>query len=139
MNTEILLFCDAAKDIGGRMSILDAVDTVIGPELPVIVKRCSVVARFRIAKVEEGMHNFKLIIIDMDGSSVVNMEGNFNMRMSEGADSAGANLIIDMNNLKFENNGEHSISVAIDGQEISSIPLYVRVIKPPNAIDENLI
>lgn len=126
MQIEIITFCDAAKDYFGRVSIIGATDTIVGGSFPMQIDHCALVMRFRVSRIEEGKHQVRVVIMDTDGKAVVNLDGQMNIRFPEGASSAGANLVININGLRIQGPGEHSINVAVDGIETGSAPLYVR-------------
>jgi len=126
MQLEILSFCDAAADYAGKLSIIGATDTLVVPALPTRYPRCSIVMRFRVSRIEEGEHAVRLLIVDMDGGTVTNVDGRMNIKLSAGASSA-VNLIINFNNLELKEEGEYAIEVAVDGMQMSSTPLYVRL------------
>ena len=126
MQLEILSFCDAATEHGGKLNILGATDTIMVPALPMKLPHCVIVLRFRVARIEEGEHTVKLMVIDMDGGAIMNVDGKMNIRLSSGISSA-VNLIINFNNLELKESGEYSIEVAVDGIQMSSSPLYVKL------------
>lgn len=126
MQLEILTFCDAAAEYGGRLNILGAVDTLIATDLPIKYPQCAVVARLRAARIEEGEHNVRLMIIDADGNPLLNVDGKIGIRFTSGG-SAAVNLIINAQNLEFKAAGEYAVEVAVDGIQLGSSPLFVRL------------
>ncbi|MBV7335673.1 hypothetical protein KFU94_46995 [Chloroflexi bacterium TSY] len=126
MQLEILSFCDAATDHAGKLNILGATDTIVVPSLPAQYPRCSIVMRFRVARIEQGGHTVKLMILDMDGGAVMDVNGKMNIKLAGGMSSA-VNLIINFNNLELKEAGEYAIEVAVDGIQMSSSPLFIRL------------
>jgi hypothetical protein len=126
LQLEILTFCDAAAEYGGRLSILGAVDTLIATDLPIKYPQCAMVARLRAARIEEGEHNVRLMIIDADGNPLLNVDGKIGIRFASGG-SAAVNLIINAQNLEFKEAGEYAVEVAVDGIQLGSSPLFVRL------------
>lgn len=129
MQLEILTFCDAAAEYGGRLNILGAADTLLVPDLPVKYPHCALVARMRAARIEEGEHTVRLMIIDADGNALVNVDGKMNIRFAGGVGGA-VNLIINAQNLEFKEAGEYAIEIAVDGIQLGSSPLFVRLREP---------
>ena len=129
MQLEILSFCDAATDHAGKLNILGATDTLVVQTLPAVYPRCSIVMRFRVSRVEEGEHDVRLIIVDIDGNTIMNVNGKMNIRLTSGMSSA-VNLIINFNNLELKEAGEYAVEVAVDGIQLASTPLYVRLTQP---------
>jgi hypothetical protein len=134
MQLEILSFCDAAADYAGKLNIIGATDTIIVPTLPARYPRCSIVMRFRVARIEEGQHAVRLMIIDMDGGAITNVDGTMNIKLTSGVSSA-VNLIINFNNLELKEAGEYAIEVAVDGMQMSSMPLFVRLAQQPEMLN----
>jgi hypothetical protein len=123
---EILTFCDAAAEYGGRLNILGAADTIIANDLPLKYPHCALVARMRAARIEEGDHTVRLMIIDADGRAVLNVDGKLAIRFAAGAGGA-VNMIINAQNLEFKDPGEYAIELAVDGIQLGSSPLFVRL------------
>jgi len=126
---EILTFCDAAAEYGGRLNLLGAADTIIAVETPVRYPHCALVARLRAARIEEGDHAVRLMIIDADGQPLLNVDGRIAIRFAGGM-SAAVNLIINAQNLEFREAGEYAIELAVDGIQVGSSPLFVRLRQP---------
>jgi hypothetical protein len=122
---EILTFCDAAAEYGGRLNILGATDTVIANDLPLKFPHCAIVVRLRAARIEEGDHTVRMMIIDADGTPILNLDGKMAIRFAAGMNGV-VNLIINAQQLEFREAGEYAIEVAVDGIQLGSCPFYVR-------------
>jgi len=122
---EILTFCDAAAEYSGRLNILGATDTVVAMDLPLKFSHCAIVARLRAARIEEGDHTMRLMIIDADGAPILNLDGKMAIRFGAGMNGV-VNLIINAQQLEFREAGEYAIEVAVDGIQVGSSPFYVR-------------
>jgi hypothetical protein len=103
---EILTFCDAAAEYGGRLNILGATDTVIA-DLPLKFLHCAIVVRLRAARIEEGDHTVRLMIIDADGAPILNLDGKMAIRFNAGMNGV-VNLIINAQQLEFREAGEYA-------------------------------
>ena len=126
MQLEILTFCDAAAEYGGRLNILGAADTIIANELPSKYPHCALVARLRAARIEAGEHTVRVMVIDADGQPLLNVDAKLNIRFTN--EQGGAvNLIINAQNLEFKLAGEYAIEIAVDGIQIGSSPLFVKL------------
>jgi len=131
MNIEAFLLCDAATEQHGKLNVLGAFDNIYTKKLPVAHPACAIATRIRFEKIEEGNHSVKIQIIDQDGKNIgPKPEGSIAVRIAPDADSSVANLIINIQGLKFEQFGQYRIDLAIDGSIKASLPL--RVIQPPN-------
>lgn len=126
MQLEILTFCDAATEYGGRLNILGALDTLVVNDLPFRLPQSTLVVRMRAARIEEGDHAVRLMIIDADGHSLLNVDGKISIRFASGA-SAAVNLIVNAQNLEFKAAGEYALEVAVDGIQLGSNPLFIRL------------
>ncbi|MEZ4673272.1 MAG: hypothetical protein R2932_03390 [Caldilineaceae bacterium] len=129
MQLEILTFCDAAAEYGGRLNILGATDNIVTAALPLKYPNCAVVARLRAARIEEGAHTMRLMIIDADGNPVLNVEGKMEIRFHQGMGGA-VNLIINAQQLEFKEAGEYALEVAVDGIQVGSSALFVHQREP---------
>jgi hypothetical protein len=131
MNIEAFLLCDAATDQLGKLNILGAFDNIFAKKMPTIHPACAVASRIRFNKIEEGSHPIRIQIIDEDGKSIgPKLEGNVNIRIGGDTDSTVANIVLNIQRLKFEKYGQYRIDLAIDNQIKGSLPLYVK--EPPN-------
>jgi hypothetical protein len=130
MQLEILTFCDAAVEYDGRLNLLGATDSISAPSLPFRYNQCALAMRVRAARIEEGEHTVRVMIIDADGNPIVSVEGTMVVRFNQNQGHAVGgtmHLIIHAQNLEFRSEGEHAIEVAVDGIQLGSSPLFVRV------------
>jgi hypothetical protein len=126
MQLEILTFCDAATEYGGRLNILGATDTITAPLVPFKYPNCAVVARLRAARIEEGNHTVRLMIIDADGQPILNVDGRMEIRFHQGKGGA-MNMIINAHQLEFKSAGDYAIEIAVDGIQLGSSALFVQL------------
>lgn len=129
MQLEILTFCDAATEYGGRLNILGATDTIVVPVTPFKYPNCAVVARLRAARIEEGNHTIRLMIIDADGQPILNVDGRMEIRFHQGIGGA-MNMIIHAQQLEFKNTGDYAIEFAVDGIQLGSSAFFVHAREP---------
>jgi len=126
MDIQIAVLCDAATEYSGKLNILGAFDTVVTAQLP----QCSIAIRMTFDKGEEGRHTVKLNLIDEDGRSIIPMiEFPLNIAVPEEAVFTSLNFIVNIQKLKFERSGLHSLEISVDGRREGNIPLHVRI--PP--------
>lgn len=124
MQLEILTFCDAAAEYSGRLNILGATDNIVTQVLPLKYPHCAVVARLRAARIEEGSHTMRMMIIDADGQPILNVEGKMEIRFRQGMGGA-VNLIINAQQLEFQEAGEYALELAVDGIQLGSSALFI--------------
>ncbi|UCF43131.1 MAG: hypothetical protein JSV99_11220 [Planctomycetota bacterium] len=127
MNIDAFLLCDCATDQGGKLNVLGAFDSIFANKMPAVHRACTIAARIRFEKIEEGEHQVRIDVVDEDGKAVVpRLDGEISVKVREGAGSAAVNLILNLQGLKFERYGRYGINLAIDGRHIQSLPFSVR-------------
>ena len=126
MNIEAFLLCQCATDSGGRLNVLGAFDTLWANKVPVVCPSCSITARLRFSRIEQGDHNVRINIINEDGRAVSpKLESTISVRLAENESSCIRNIILNILQLKFENYGYYRIDLAVDGRQETSLPLKV--------------
>jgi hypothetical protein len=132
MNVQIAVLCDAATDYGGKLNLLGTFDTIVAQQLPALHAQCSVALRIVFSRVEEGQHKVKMNFVDEDGRLVMPSITFPPVEVVLPPDThfASRNLLINMQQLKFEKPGQYAIDIAVDGRQEASIPLQVRQIAP---------
>lgn len=139
MNIEAFLLCDAATQQQGKLNVLGAFDNIWAKQLPVKHPICSVVMRIRFEKIEDGNHSIKIQIIDQDGKKIgPKLEGNISVQTRPELDSSVANLVLNIQGLKFEKYGQYRIDLAIDNQVKGSLPLHVRKLPNQAKLQKNI-
>lgn len=129
MKVELFAMCDAATDSGGKLNILGVFDTIGAQRMPIVQPRCAIAIKIRFERIERGEHRIKLNIIDQDGKLVIpSLDGPLNINFPDTVSSGTAQMILDLQNLRFDKFGEFSIDLAVDGRQEASIPLFVRQI-----------
>lgn len=126
MDLEIASLCQAAVDHGGLLNIIGTFDTIHAAEFPHVLPHCALALRIRFSRIEQGKHKLKVNFVDEDGKPLIPpLQADLEVRAADAADSATANLVLNMNNLKIELPGRYQIDVAIDGRQERSLPLRV--------------
>jgi len=127
MKVELFVLCDAATDYNGKLNILGTFDAIWAKAVPVVHPSCSVAARIRFSKIEEGGHTIRINIVDADGNAVIKpFETRGDISFSgAGVSSVATNIVINLHGLKFAAFGEYSVDLAVDGRQEASLPLHV--------------
>jgi len=129
MKIEIFALCDAATDTRGKLNLLGTFDQIYAPKTPIIHPACAIALRLRFDKMEEGIHKVKLQLVNPDGIPVFQaMEGEVQPRMADDIESVAVNLILNFQNVKFDEFADYQINLTIDGEAKASLPLRVREI-----------
>lgn len=127
MKVEVFALCDAATEYMGKLNLLGTFDSIGAREAPASHPACAIALRVRFDRIESGEHRLRMELVNADGQPVVPpLETAANVQVPDGMPSAAINLIVNFQQLKFENFGDYSIDLAIDGRHESSLPLYVR-------------
>jgi hypothetical protein len=127
MNIEAFLLCDAATDQQGKLNVLGAFDNIWAKNVPTMHPACAIAVRIRFEKIEEGNHPIRINIIDEDGKPIgPNLQGNINVNVGDDVDSSIANIVLNIQRIKFEKYGQYRIDIAIDNQIKGSLPFHVR-------------
>ena len=137
MNIEIFSLCDAATADFGKMNLLGAFDTVGTRLFPLIYPQCAIALRIRFESIESGRHVVTLRLVDEDGRQIIpELRNESVVQIPPSQKSGSANLILNLQGIKFEKPGTFSIDLAIEGRQEASLPLFVRqapeLPAPPN-------
>ncbi len=126
MDVEVFALCDAATDSGGKLNLLGAFDRINARQFPLVHPHCAIALRVRFDRIEEGNHRVKISLIDADGNSIIpGIDGNIGIKFPPDVQSVCANMVLNMNGLKFQSAGQYSIELAIDGRHERSLPINV--------------
>lgn len=132
MKVEIFALCDAATDNHGKLNLLGTFDQIHAREAPVVHPGCAIALRLRFDKMEEGVHRVELQVIDQDGQPVFPpMKGEVGARMDDVVDSVAVNMILNFQNMRFEQFEDYQIDLKLDDRLMGSIPLRVREMPSP--------
>lgn len=128
MDIEAFFLCDAATDQRGKLNVLGAFDIIWAKETPVTHPACTIVARIRFYKTAS--HSVKVDITDKDGFVCgPKLVGDIKAKLSEGRDSAVVNLVLNIQRLKFEMFGKHTLTLQLDGKEVASRVVFIEKVK----------
>ncbi len=127
MDIEIFALCEAATEAAGKLNLLGAFDTLAVQTLPAVHPYCAVALRMRFRRIEAGPHRIVIHLVNADGQLVIPpMQGEINIAVQPHQPSAIANIILQLQQLKFEATGEYAVNLAVDGRQVGSLPLFVR-------------
>ncbi len=128
MKVEIFTLCDAATvDSSNRLNILGSFDRIFAKQTPITYPLCALAVKLRFEKIEAGNKTLKISFVDTDGKHVLpTLNQTFTVQAVKDVLTASHCLVLVIQQLKFENYGDYSIDLAIDGRHEGSIPLYIR-------------
>lgn len=132
MNIEIAALCDAATANGasGRLNILGAFDRIFA-KFPFTIPQCSAAFRIRYLRKEAGEHDVSLIFEDVCGKSIIPpMNTKIPLEpVASGLDTAAVNIVLNLQHLQIKRPDKYIIRLAIDNEELISLPLYALELK----------
>jgi len=129
MNIQMAVLCDAAtQDSSSKLNVLGAFDTIYAPQMPAVHPQCAVALRITFLTGDEGKHSLQLNFMDADGRSIM---PNFptvpvEVELPEDVHFVTRNFIVNIQQLKFAENGLYSVDVRMDDKSQASIPLLVK-------------
>ena len=145
MDLQVATLCDSATDYNGKLCVLGTFDTICAAQFPVIHSQCALALRICFRAEDEGTREFKIRIIDADGNTIVSIppqqpnasEEDATLRIDVKLPSDGyflsRNLVFNLFRLKFDNAGQYSIDISVDGEVLAQIPLRIMEIqRDPN-------
>lgn len=131
MDVEIFALCDAAADYGGKLNLLGTFDSIWAKQFPVVHPHCAIALRIRFDRIEEGEHRVRISVVDEDGKPTgPSADGGITVKFPPDFLSVCANMVLNINGMKFEKPGRYSIDLAIDNRHERSLPLNVFQMQP---------
>lgn len=135
MDIQIATLCKSATEFPNQeMVIVGTIDTIAAPELPIVIPQCALAMRLCITPEDSGEHQFSVNIIDADGNSLdenMPITAEMPIDLPDEVPFLTRNLILNLQGLKFPEDGIYSVDMLLDDELIQRVPL--RVLK----IDEN--
>ncbi len=126
MEIEIFTLADFAQDNNSKLTIVGTFDSIHTKQFPATHPACTVSCRLRFAAKESGEHDFKLRLIDADGTELIKpIGGNINVGVPAKGKITTINIVVNFNQLKFETPGRYSFELYIDDDWKSGLPLFL--------------
>ena len=130
MTIQVAALCDAATEYSGKLNLLGAFDTIYAPQMPAFHAQCSIAVRIAFERMEEGPHKLMLNFVDEDGRSILPaMDAPMDAVFPSDATFLSRNYIVNIQQLRFETPGLYSVDLSIDGRQLTSIPLAVKLLE----------
>ncbi len=129
MQLQIAALCDAATDYQGKLCLLGVFDTIQFAKLPGHHPQCYVALRFVFERSESGNHSIETHFLNPDGEPLIQaIKGQSTVVFPPETRFLSNNIIIMLQNLRFEKTGPHRVAISVDGETQASIPLTIRLI-----------
>ena len=126
MVTEVFVMCDGANDSHGKLNILGAFDMIVAGEFPFVHSHCTIALRLRYDHSDGQESMIRLVLQNAAGNAVLTSIDTTVKRAASANPTASANLIVNINALRFEKPDDYSIMLQVDGMPAAIIPLYIR-------------
>jgi hypothetical protein len=131
LRIEIFSLCESASDQNGRLSILGTFETVQAQQFPVILHRAMVVLRIRFWPGEGRQHKVRITVTDPDGRQLISpLDSGAALQPRSDDQSSAYNILVHIQELRFEAPGEHTIDFYLNGNLEGRLPF---IVLPPAA------
>lgn len=129
MDIQIATLCDFASDYNGKLVISGTFDTLAARALPVVHPACSLAMRFCFMPEDVGHHKLSINIINEDGESLdpknMPIQPEFDVQLPKELPFLTRNIVMNLQGLRFPQDGIYSIDIGCDGDIIVRLPLRV--------------
>lgn len=130
MKTDFAFICDYAEAAGKVNALGIGFDTIHAAQMPARHPHFSLVLQLRASVAEAGQKRIQVNLVDEDGKDVLPaVHGQFNLPRAEGRSYTLGRFVMEFNSVEFKSYGAYTVSVAVEGLEVASIPF--RVVAPP--------
>jgi hypothetical protein len=129
MDIQIATLCDFAADYNGKLVISGTFDTLAARALPVVHPSCALAMRFCFTQEDLGRHKLSINIINEDGEPLdpnnMPIEPEFDVQLPKGIPFLTRNIVMNLQGLRFQEDGIYSIDIGCDGEVLVRLPLRV--------------
>ncbi|MES1221299.1 MAG: hypothetical protein ABUT20_37710 [Bacteroidota bacterium] len=124
MEIEIFTLADFAQDNHSKLTIVGTFDSIQSKQFPCQHPACAIAIRLRFSEKESGTHTFKLKLSDTARKEIIPpIEGNINVMTPPNNQYSAINIVVNLNQLKFEKEGRYSFELYIDDDWATGLPL----------------
>lgn len=129
MTIQIASLCDSASDYNGKLCMLGAFDMLCARHFPVTHPSCALVIRMMFHPQDAGRHSFRVLCTDSSGHEVLKpltLEPAVDVVFpSAFVPFVTRNIILNLQNIRFEKPGIITWHLEQDGKVVTTIPLRV--------------
>jgi hypothetical protein len=130
MEVQVATLCDSAHDYNHKLCIIGTFDTICSTRLPVVHPQCAIALRICFKPGDEGEHDIAINFIDDDGKpKMPPLRSRIGITLPTDAYFLTRNLVINIQQLRFDSIGQFSIDVSADGEMLTRIPLRVMLVE----------
>ena len=129
MDIQIATLCDFAADYNGKLVISGTFDSLAARALPVVHPSCALAMRFCFTQEDAGRHTLSINIINEDGESLdpnnMPIKPEFDVQLPKGTPFLTRNIVMNLQGLRFPEDGIYSIDIGCDDEVLMRLPLRV--------------
>jgi hypothetical protein len=128
MEIDFALLADAATvDASGKLNVLGVFDRIQAREFPARHGRISLVLRFSAGVGEVGAHEVEIRLRGPGDQEVLRLDGRMELGASPRQAAEGIKMphVLNLDGITFPEPGRFSFDIAVDGEEIHSVPLVL--------------
>jgi hypothetical protein len=129
MDIQIATLCDFAADYNGKLVISGTFDSLAARALPVVHPSCALALRFCFTQEDAGRHTLSINIINEDGESLdpnnMPIKPEFDVQLPKGTPFLTRNIVMNLQGLRFPEDGIYSIDIGCDDEVLMRLPLRV--------------
>ena len=130
MEIQVATLCDSASDYNGKLCVLGAFDTIFAQALPAIHPQCAIALRLCFWPEDSEKIQLKIALINADGVDVIPpFEPTIEVAVPPEAFFVTKNLVMNLQRLTFQEEGEYSVDVRVGEEILQRVPLRVLVMK----------
>ena len=133
MQVEVFTVADAATDSQGKLNVLGSFDTIFAKEVPVVCPLCAIAAKVRAFRDDGDKHTLTVHIKDQAGEFVGKpFSADTTFSFQPFSRFASVNFIMYIQGLKFDQFGEYTVTLEVDGRPMMALPLLIA--QPPAGV-----
>ena len=129
MDIQVASLCDSATDYNGKLCLLGTFDTICSRQTPVVHPQCALALRICFRAEDEGAHELGIAFIDADGKQLIDpLKTKIEVKMPPDGFFLTRNIVLNLQRLSFENEGQFSIDISANGNILTRVPLRVMLL-----------
>jgi Family of unknown function (DUF6941) len=128
MKIDLATLCDAAVEVNGRLNVLGTIDYFWAASVPYIYPKCCLALRLRWDGYERAKkHKVRVTVVDADGLAIASEFSRKILAPATASDDVPAirHILVQFEDLSFENFGPYAVRVEVDGEELACIPFSI--------------
>ena len=126
MRVDLALLADyALADKADKLTVAGVFRSVSATGLPFRFTRMFLALSMTVEAGEPSGHEMKVRLIDPDGGTLMELDGEVSLTRADPEADSTINLILEMNGVEFKRIGTHCFDIFLDGRFTERVPLEV--------------